>query len=124
MNNQIAKYIEKLERELLQPEVRKSAKRISEILADDFVEFGMEGKKFTKKDIVKLLPKSKSEKNEKYKATSFRAKAIAQDTILLTYRASIGLYVAHSGKSAAMIGKWFFIKEQYKSDSFQARTNQ
>ena len=42
MNKQLAKHIEGLEVALLQPEVRRSAKRISELLADDFIEFGTE----------------------------------------------------------------------------------
>jgi hypothetical protein len=89
MSNKLFEIVEKLEVELLKPEVRKSAKRISELLANDFVEFGMEGKKFTKKDMVKALPNSKNEKYEKYKATNFKAKKIAPNTVLLTYRASI-----------------------------------
>lgn len=89
MPNSLAKLIQQLEVELLKPEVRKSAKRISELLANDFVEFGMEGKKFTKRACVKALPNSKSEKYEKYKATNFKAKKIAPNTVLLTYRASI-----------------------------------
>lgn len=89
MSNPLAKLIQQLEIELLKPEVRKSAKRISGLLANDFVEFGMEGEKFTKQNIIKALPNSKSEKYEKYKATNFKAKEIAPNTVLLTYRASI-----------------------------------
>lgn len=89
MNHQLAKLIEKQEIELLQPKVRKSAKRIGALLADDFLEFGMFGKKFSKRDMVKLLPNSKNEKNEKYIATGFKAKEIAPNTIRLTYKASI-----------------------------------
>lgn len=89
MNKNLAKQIEKLEVELLQPEARRSAKRIDELLADDFIEFGMFGKRFTKLDFIKILPNSKEEKYEKYKASDFEAREIATDTILLTYKASI-----------------------------------
>jgi hypothetical protein len=89
MNNQLAKQIEALEVSLLQPEVRRSAKRISELLADDFVEFGMFGKKYTKQDFVKILPNSEEEKFEKYEASEFECREIAEDTVLLTYKASI-----------------------------------
>jgi hypothetical protein len=44
MNNQLTKKVEELEVLLLQPEVRKSAIKINELLADDFIEFGMSGK--------------------------------------------------------------------------------
>ncbi len=89
MDNQIAKHIEELEVSLLQPEVRRSAKRISELLADDFVEFGMFGKIYSKQDFVELLPNSEEEKFERYRASNFEAKTIAHDTVLLTYKASI-----------------------------------
>ena len=89
MNHQLAKQIEDLEVLLLLPEVRRSAKRISELLADDFVEFGMFGKIYSKQDFVELLPNSEEEKFEKYEASDFKAREIAADTVLLTYKASI-----------------------------------
>ena len=89
MDHQLAKHIEDLEVSLLKPEVRRSAKRISELLADDFVEFGMFGKIYSKQDFVELLPNSEEEKFEKYEASEFRTREIAVDTVLLTYKASI-----------------------------------
>jgi hypothetical protein len=89
MDLQLAKQIEYLEVELLQPEARRSAKRISELLAEDFVEFGMFGKIYSKQDFVTLLPNSEDEKFERYKATDFEVREIAPDTVLLTYKASI-----------------------------------
>ena len=86
MNHQLAKFIKQLEVELLQPETRKSAKRISELLADDFFEFGMSGEKYTKQDIIELLPKLEG---IKYEGIDFEAKEIAPDIILLTYKASV-----------------------------------
>lgn len=44
MDRELAELIERLETELLQPEVRRSPDRISELLADDFIEFGISGK--------------------------------------------------------------------------------
>ncbi|MFA5948412.1 MAG: DUF4440 domain-containing protein [Candidatus Gracilibacteria bacterium] len=89
MNNKLLKQIKDLEVELLKPEARRSAKRIGELLSDDFIEFGMFGKKYTKKDFVKILPNSKDEKHERYKASNFKTREIALDTVLLTYKASI-----------------------------------
>src|SRR3989338_5792798 len=89
MNHQLAKLIEDLEVSLLKPEVRRSAKKISELLADDFVEFGMFGKIYSKQDFVELLPNSEDEKFEKYEASDFKTREIAVDTILLTDKASI-----------------------------------
>jgi len=89
MNKKLSKHIEDLEVSLLKPEVRRSAKRIRELLSDDFVEFGMFGKIYSKQDFVELLPNSKEEKFERYKASGFKAREIAADTVLLTYKASI-----------------------------------
>ena len=86
MDHQLAKHIEDLEVSLLKPEVRRSAKRISELLA---VEFGMFGKIYSKQDFVELLPNSEEEKFEKYDASEFQTREIAADTVLLTYKASI-----------------------------------
>lgn len=79
-------FLEKLELELLKPKTRKSVKRLSELLAEDFLEIGMTGKRFTKKDILEILPKSE---DNKYEATDFETKEIAPNTILLTYKASV-----------------------------------
>jgi len=89
MNQQLAKQIEDLEISLMQPEVRRSAKRISELLTDDFVEFGMFGKVYSKQDFVESLPNAVEEKDEVYKPTNFKAVEIATNTILLTYKATI-----------------------------------
>lgn len=86
MNNQLAKLIEQLEIELLQPDVRKSTERINELLADDFFELGMSGKKYTKQDVLKLLPK---QEGVKYEGMDFAAKEIVPGVILLIYRALV-----------------------------------
>lgn len=89
MDHQLAKHIEDLEVLLLKPEVRRSVEKISELLADDFVEFGMFGKIYSKQDFVELLPNSEDEKFERYKASDFKTREIDPDTVLLTYKASI-----------------------------------
>ena len=82
MNNQLAKLIEDLEVELLRPDVRKSAKRLGELLADEFFEFGASGNRYSKQDIIDILPKLE---DAKYSATNFEAREIATNTVLLTY---------------------------------------
>jgi hypothetical protein len=44
-----------LEEELLKPEVRRSADRLSHLLADEFVEFGSSGRIFDKRQIIESL---------------------------------------------------------------------
>lgn len=86
MDRELAELIERLETELLQPEVRRSPDRISELLADDFIEFGISGKRYTKQDMLRFLPQSEG---PDYQATDFEARQMASDVVLLTYRAAI-----------------------------------
>ena len=86
MDQQIKKLIEQLEIELLQPKIRKSKERLNELLADNFFEFGMSGDKYTKQDILNILPQSKG---IRYEGTDFESVEISPNTILLTYRASV-----------------------------------
>lgn len=83
MNTPITSIIKNLELELLQPEVRLSVVRLSELIADDFVEFGASGKKYTKQDILSLLPGSAG---TRYVIQDFAVIQIAPDTIMATYR--------------------------------------
>ena len=49
------KLIKSLELELLQPAVRLSSARLSELLADDFLEIGQSGKTYTKREAIDAL---------------------------------------------------------------------
>ncbi|MFK8139371.1 MAG: DUF4440 domain-containing protein [Bdellovibrionales bacterium] len=50
-----------LEKELHSPEVRLNKEKISSLLADDFVEIGASGKRYSKTDILERLSQSKPE---------------------------------------------------------------
>jgi len=86
MGNDLAGLIEQLEKELLQPEVRRSPDRINRLLAGDFIEFGASGKRYTKQDMLRELPLSDG---TEYRATDFEARQIGPDVVLLTYRTSV-----------------------------------
>ncbi|KKR32472.1 MAG: hypothetical protein UT64_C0033G0006 [Candidatus Falkowbacteria bacterium GW2011_GWF2_39_8] len=82
MNKKIKDHIKKLEHELLDPEVRKSGKRIGELLADDFFEFAKDGKKYNKKEIIDILP---SCPEEIFATSNFDVLEISSNTVLVTY---------------------------------------
>jgi hypothetical protein len=46
-----------LEERLLEPDFRKSAKDIMDLLADEFIEFGSSGRVFNKQQIIESLQK-------------------------------------------------------------------
>ena len=83
MDNQLATLIKDLEVELFQPNVRRSAGRLNELLADDFLEFGASGNRYNKYDVLEHLPKLAE---VKYTVHDFATVQISTDTILATYR--------------------------------------
>jgi hypothetical protein len=77
-----------LELALLKPEVRRSAEKLDALLADDFLEFGMFGMKYSKKDIIERLPHADEEHYERYSASDFETREISTEIVILTYRAT------------------------------------
>ena len=71
-----------LEIELLGSDTRSSARRLDELLADEFLEIGASGILYTKQDVVKILP---GETRAKFTILAFQAKEITADTILAIY---------------------------------------
>ena len=84
VDNQLTTLIKNLEVELLQPSVRKSRERISELLADDFLEFGASGCRVNKDDVLEHLPKLTQ---AKYTVHDFATIQISPNAVLATYRA-------------------------------------
>lgn len=72
-----------LEQRLLQPEVRRSNDDLTNLLADDFVEFGSSGRIFYKQQVVEELPHAPS---VQMTLQDFHAKALATDVVLTTFR--------------------------------------
>ena len=71
-----------LEESLLLPDVRKS-KRLAELLADNFVEFGSSGRTYTKADVVTTL---QAETPVTQTTADFHVELLAPTVALLTYR--------------------------------------
>lgn len=83
MNQKAENYIIKeFELELLSPEVRRSPKRLHELLADDFFEFTQSGTAHTKGDILNILPKCPE---EKFVMRDYHEKLLSVDLVLVHY---------------------------------------
>lgn len=76
--------IKKLELSLLKPEIRSSKEALDNLLADDFIEFGSSGEKYTKADILERLPGT-IEKVE-YKVSDFEVASPSDDIAIATYK--------------------------------------
>lgn len=74
--------VKNFELELLSPEVRKSPKRLKELLADDFFEFTQSGTATTKQNIIDALPKLPE---EKFIVRDYTEKRLSDDLILVHY---------------------------------------
>jgi len=73
-----------LEQRLLEPEVRRSAEHMGELLADEFVEFGSSGRVYSKRDAVEGLAHAPT---VRITLSDFEAKLLAPGVALATYRA-------------------------------------
>jgi len=91
-------FFRRLEERLLQPFVRKSAKEIADMLADDFIEFGSSGRIFNKQQIIDAL---QQESALQISLTNFSARVLASDVVLVSYRA-IRHSVAEDRKASSL----------------------
>jgi hypothetical protein len=80
----LAAHLEELERELHVHVIRVSA-RASELLADDFVEFGRSGRVFNKESIIAAMAQE-APGPRLSTATDFKVVNISTDAALVTYR--------------------------------------
>lgn len=82
ISRKLERHICSLENELLKPEVRLSAKRISELLAKGFFEFGSSGRvyNYTAGDVF-------DDKGSTYEIEDFELRRLSHGCVLATYKA-------------------------------------
>lgn len=71
-----------LEQKLLDSATRKSANHLSELISDDFREFGQSGKEYNKQDVLKALP---DEKERDFLVDEFKVNNLSESVALATY---------------------------------------
>ena len=76
-------HLQELEKRLSQPEVRRSARDLRELLAEDFREFGSSGRVFNRQHIIEAL---QNEQPWELSLDHFQAVSLASDLVLVTYR--------------------------------------
>ena len=69
---------------MLQPDVRKSAQDVADLLADEFIEFGSSGRIFNKQQIIESL---QHEPPIQRSLVEFHTSVLPPGVILVTYRA-------------------------------------
>lgn len=81
----ITETIRLLEERLLKSSVRRSASDLSELLADDFVEYGRSGRALTRQQVIEGL---RLESSVQLTMSDFEVKTLAHGVILATYCAT------------------------------------
>ena len=75
--------LERLERSLLQPEVRRS-EAVVDLLAEDFLEFGSSGRVYTKAQVLEAL---RAETPVDFTVSDLKVQLLESDVGVVTYRA-------------------------------------
>ena len=120
--------LRRLEERLLNPAIRKSGADVSNLLADEFIEFGSSGRVFGKQEIVDAL---RSEPPVQRSLTDFGARSLAPNVVLVTYRVSRrdldGQTVTGSLRSSIwkrIDGRWQMVFHQGTPSSEQGQENE
>ncbi|WGV25866.1 DUF4440 domain-containing protein [Halotia branconii] len=81
-DDSLKKLLYNLEKLLLQPDLRKSAPDVADLLADEFIEFGSSGRIFDKQQIIENL---QNETLTRRSITKFNTSVLAAGVVLVTY---------------------------------------
>ncbi len=84
MNKEETEIFHELETRLHRHDVRNSSESVSELLADEFVEFGSSGKIYDKAVTVEGL--KNEQVDEQIVVQDFSARHLVEDVVLVTYR--------------------------------------
>lgn len=91
--------------ELLDPDVRADPTRVSDLLHDDFIEFGSTGRVYNKRILLDML---RSESPSTVVVRDFTVRPLSSDTALVTYR-SVGQWGQEARRSSVWVrqdGEW------------------
>ncbi len=103
---ELEKHMYSLETALLKGEVRKSAVRLNELIADDFIEYSSTGKIYNKENILNRLP---SEDNPRITMSNFQLRYLSPTAVLTTFKVYIESKQKYSLRSSVWKlnnGKW------------------
>ena len=106
----IAETLQELEASLLTNAVRKDGARVSELLAEEFCEFGKSGRVYFKEETVAAL---QVEDEMRISMKEFACRPIAEGAMLVTYRS---VHAANDGVmvEALRSSLWVFREERWQ----------
>lgn len=92
-----------LETRLLRPEIRRSPAALTELLADEFVEFGSSGRSYTRAEIIEKLVE---EEPFTYRIDDFITRSLTPEIVLVTYRITLGAQGDEPEQSSLRSSLW------------------
>jgi hypothetical protein len=81
-SNEPGSHIKQLEEELLTRAARKNAERLNELIADEFIEIGKSGKRYTKQELIDTL---RNEEFTKSEITDYKITFITDAIVFIVY---------------------------------------
>lgn len=83
MTEELKGMICSLEERLLRPEVRKDPEELSRLIAEDFIEYGVSGKTYGKRELLQILPGSPAAETDMEEC---HARPLSPQVVLLSYK--------------------------------------
>jgi hypothetical protein len=84
---ELERHLHGLEEQLMRPATRSSRRKLEELLADDFVEFGSSGAVYDRESVISALL---LEQPPAWSIANFEARPLGTDAALVTYTATKG----------------------------------
>lgn len=84
MEEQLHQHILNLEQQLANPSTRGNAAVLDQLIADDFIEFGASGRRFTRTDIIAQLTAETD--FPAYELVDFEVRPLGDTTLIAMYR--------------------------------------
>ncbi|WP_315790045.1 DUF4440 domain-containing protein [Fischerella sp. JS2] len=106
--------LRKLEERLLQPDVRRSALEVADLLADEFIEFGSSGRVFDKQQTIEHLQNEPIEPLTQRSITEFNTSVLAAGVVLVTYRVVRYSTASEEHVYSLRSSVWKLINNQWK----------
>ncbi|WP_347905514.1 DUF4440 domain-containing protein [Pseudomonas purpurea] len=100
-----------LEARLQEPATRADAQALSQLIADDFLEFGASGNAWSKTDVVQRLP---DEPFTERTISDFSARLLSESVALVTYRSRRAAAIGQSEQVSLRSSVWRKQKEQWQ----------
>lgn len=99
-----------LETKLHKKEVRNSVETVSELIADEFIEFGNSGTIYNKASIISELAGEQEDLN--VVVEDFNVSRISEDVVLVTYKSTSTVQAMRSSLWKLIDGRWQMVFHQ------------